>query len=558
MPSKKILKRFLSNFLDWRDLLTVIAILLVFACCTTEADRNRMRAGLDSINQRNRNDQPFTVADVQPYVNFFDDHGTPNDRLLAHYLLGRAYHDHGEAPMALQCYQDAIDAADTLSTDCDYAQLARVYGQMAQIFYEQGLYREQLCCDELSVKGAWKGKDILLALRNYEQESQAYRNLNMPDSLLYICEHVSQLYHKYGYTHYAARALFHTFSTLIHRREFDKVRRYMKIYESESEYFDSFGNIQRGREIYYRIKGLYYLQANVLDSAEFYFRKELRDGKDFNNQHSGALGLSELYQKLHQPDSIAKYSLYAYVMSDSLYAQRTSKEIQRIQAMYDYTRHQEIAHQEQKKANQRTIIIWICMGIIIVICLLTFIVIRELTRKRKKAEQKYMQSLSVIEQAQNDIVKLQTNAEINKELISEKEQIIREQETIVKALLQRNTDSQSLADRQLKTTEIYGRFEQLSIVGQKPANAEWEQMKEKTFKCYPGFKDFMSKHEHHLNEKEFKTCLLIRVGFKPKIVSHMLEVDPSYISNIRSEMLQKLFNLSGNSKSFDKMLKEIY
>jgi len=44
MPSKKILKRFLSNFLDWRDLLTVIAILLVFACCTTEADRNRMSA----------------------------------------------------------------------------------------------------------------------------------------------------------------------------------------------------------------------------------------------------------------------------------------------------------------------------------------------------------------------------------------------------------------------------------------------------------------------------------------------------------------------------------
>ena len=44
MPSKKILKRFLSNFLDWRDLLTVIAVLLAFACCTTEADRNRMSA----------------------------------------------------------------------------------------------------------------------------------------------------------------------------------------------------------------------------------------------------------------------------------------------------------------------------------------------------------------------------------------------------------------------------------------------------------------------------------------------------------------------------------
>ena len=550
--------RIILYFCTMKHLLTVIAILLAFACCTTEAERSRVRAELDSINQRNRNDQPFTAADVQPYVDFFDDHGTPNDRLLAHYLLGRAYHEHGEAPMALQCYQDALDCADTLSNDCDYAQLARVYGQMAQIFYDQGLYRQQLSYSELSVKEAWKGKDNLLALRNYEQESQAYRNLNMPDSLLYVCEYVSQLYRKYGYTHYAARALFHTFSTLIHRKEFDKVRKNMRIYESESEYFDSLGNVQKGREIYYKIKGLYYLYTNVLDSAEYFFKKELRDGKDFNNQNAAAKGLVELYRKLHINDSIAKYSLYAYAMSDSLYTQRTTKDVERIQAMYDYTRHQEIAHQEQKKANQRIVIIWICIGIIIVICLLTFIIIRELTRKRKTAEQKYMQSQSVIEQAQNDIVKLQTNAELNKELISEKEQIIREQETIVKALLQRNTDSQSLADRQLKKTVIYGKFEHLSVIGQKPANAEWEQMKEQIFKCYPGFKDFISKHEHHLNEKEFKTCLLIRVGFKPKMVSHMLEVDPSYISNIRSEMLQKLFNLSGNSKSFDKMLMEIY
>jgi len=517
-----------------------------------------MRTELDSINQRNRNDQPFTAADVQPYVNFFDDHGTANDRLLAHYLLGRAYHEHGEAPMALQCYQDAIDCADTLSASCDYAQLARVYGQMAQIFYQQGLYRQMLTYEKHSEKYAWKGKDTLAALMSYEQESQAYRNLNMPDSLLYICEHVSQLYRRYGYTRYSAIALAGTFSTLVPHKEIDKVRKNMRIYESESEYFDSLGNIQKGREIYYKIKGLYYLHTNVLDSAEYYFRKELRDGKDFNNQNAASKGLAELYQRLHQPDSVAKYSLYAYVMSDSLYARKVTKDVERIQAMYNYTRHQEIAHQEQKKASQRIIIIWICVGIIIVICLLAFIIIRELTRKKKTVEQKYMQSQSVIEQAQSDIVKLQTNAEINKELISEKEQIIREQETILKVLLQRNTDSQSLADRQLKITKIYGKFEQLSVVGQKPTNAEWEQMKEQIFKCYPGFKDFISKHEHHLNEKEFKTCLLIRIGFKPKTVSYMLEVDPSYISNIRSEMIQKLFSLSGNSKSFDKMLKEIY
>ena len=68
-------------------------LLPALTCCTNEAERTRMRSGLDSLNVRNRTDQPFTSADVQPFVDYFDRHGTANDRLLAHYLLGRAYHD---------------------------------------------------------------------------------------------------------------------------------------------------------------------------------------------------------------------------------------------------------------------------------------------------------------------------------------------------------------------------------------------------------------------------------------------------------------------------------
>ena len=138
-----------------KHLLTIIAILLAFACCTTEADRTRMRAGLDSINQCNRTGQPFTVRQVEPYVRFFDSYGTPNDRLLAHYLLGRAYHEHGEAPMALQCYHDAIDCADTTAADCNFAQLARVYGQMSGILYDQCLFEAQLTYIRKSIKCAW-------------------------------------------------------------------------------------------------------------------------------------------------------------------------------------------------------------------------------------------------------------------------------------------------------------------------------------------------------------------------------------------------------------------
>ena len=536
----------------------VFGLLLVLMGCTTADDRARMRVGLDSINVRNRTDQPFTIQDVEPYVQFFDNHGTPNDRLLAHYLLGRAYYEHSEAPMALECYHDAIDCADTTANDCDFAQLSRVYAQMAVVFYYQGLYREQLNYEKLAGLSAWKANDTLAALMCYEQESFAYKSLGMQDSALVVIEDVVSKYKQYGYSINAAISVGAVIRILADMGEYQKAKKYMDIYESESGLFDAEGNVVTKREIYYRVKGLYYLYNNILDSAEYYFRKELRDGKDFNNQNAGAKGLAELYQELHRADSSAKYYQYAYAMNDSMYAKKATSTVERMQAMYDYTRHQKIAHQEKEKANRRFVIICICVGFIVIIILSTYIVIRELSRKKKDAEQKYLQSQAIIEQAQQDISKLRLDEEVNRELISEKEQTIREQETILKSLLRQDSNSQSVAEKGIKTTTIYKKFEQLSVVGQQPSIEEWIELEQQINHYYPDFKEFLVKHEYLLNDKQRKTCLLIRIDIKPKMISHMLAVDPSYISNIRTEMLQKLFCMSGNSKAFDKLIKNIY
>ena len=542
-----------------KQLLVIFFLFLSLLCgCTTDADRSRMRSGLDSINQRNRNDQPFTVADVQPYADFFDRHGTSNDRLLAHYLLGRAYYEAGEAPMALQCYQQAIECADTTAKDCDFAQLCRVYAQMAEVFYYQNLYQEQLHYEKLSVKHAWQAKDTLAALMNYEQESFAYKKLGFPDSAIIVIEDVARRYHEYGYPRNAAISLGTIVRTLVERGDYKKAKEYMEVYESESGYFSPDGAIMSGREIYYYVKGLYYLHNNMLDSAEYWYRKELNDGKDFNNQKAGAMGLATLYQSLSQPDSSAKYAVYAYAMNDSMYARKTTTTIERMQAMYDYSHHQEKAYDEERKASQRAVAIWICLGIIVVVCLFSFIIIRELNLKKKRAEQKYHLSQNIIEQARRDLSKLRVSEETNRELISEKEQTIHEQETIMKALLKRDSNSQSIADRNLKTTDIYKRFERLSVLGHQPTQEEWILMERQLYHTYPGFKEFIIGHDYLLNDKERKTCLLVRADFKPKNIGYMLGVAPSYISSIRTDMLRKLFCLSGNSKAFDKIIKGIY
>ena len=77
-------------------------------------------------------------------TDYFDRNGSRNDRLLTRYLLGRAYQNMGDAPMALQTYFDAIEQADTTATDCDYNTLMGVYGQMAMIFHRQNLPHDEI------------------------------------------------------------------------------------------------------------------------------------------------------------------------------------------------------------------------------------------------------------------------------------------------------------------------------------------------------------------------------------------------------------------------------
>lgn len=130
----------------------------------------RMQCNLHRTNVLNKLDTLFrTTDDIQQLVDYFDNHGTPNEKMLAHYLLGRAYYDTGESPMALKCFQDAVAMADTTAKDCDYWQLSRVYGQMGYLFYEKRVPQYCLNAIRIAEQTAWKAKDTLNAIHFYSR-----------------------------------------------------------------------------------------------------------------------------------------------------------------------------------------------------------------------------------------------------------------------------------------------------------------------------------------------------------------------------------------------------
>ena len=535
-----------------RQVVYLLMILVLAAGCTSEAERKQMRSGLDSLNTRNRNDQPFTVQDVEPYVRFFDDHGTADDRLLAHYLLGRAYYDHGEAPMALQCYHDAIDCADTTLQDFDYAQLSRVYGQMGDVFYDQGLYQEALAQFDKSVALAWKDKDILLALRNYEQKSFAYLESKDTTSAIAVIEDVANKYSEWGKPVDAAISLAVSIRPLIDKGDYIKAKRYMDKYEALSGRFDSYGNIEAGREIYYKSKGLYYLYTNKLDSAEYYFRKELRDGRDYSNQNAAAKGLSELYQRLHQPDSIAKYSLYAYVMSDSLYSRKNTKEVERMQAMYDYTRHQEIAKQESIRAALANRKLLICSVVLLAVLLLaTWLYIA-----RKKLIENLRETALELAQIRMENHDLRHDATANQQKLTENAIRIKQLEKKLGRYGKLIYFGVENSENALASSPNYLLIKEKAIKGQLLTDADWTIVRNVVGEYLPGFYDFIISH-WGLDSTEYRICILLRLHFKASEIANMLSVTPPYISKASTDILANLYGEKGSSKDLSKQLNQI-
>ena len=532
--------------------------ILLLIGCTTERQRTAMRQGLDSLNQRNRTDQPFTTKDVEPYVRFFDRHGTANDRLLAHYLLGRAYYEAGEAPMALQCYQDAVECADTIANGCDFAQLSRVYGQMAKIHCDQGLYRQQLNLTKEAAAYAWKAHDTLSALLNYEQQSVVYRNLHVADSAIIVVEDVANMYLQYGYPSDAAIALGSIIHLLIKTGDYAKAKPYMVKYETESGLFNVQGDIVHGREYYYRVKGLYYLYNNILDSAEYYFRKELRDGKDFNNQNAGAKGLAELYQKLHCPDSVAKYSQYAYAMSDSLYAHKTTQTVERMQAMYDYTRHQKIAIQEKENAaNEKTKRQFSIAMLLLVVAVASYIIYKMYAEKKRKQAQ-YIRNLEELEQTQTEVLQLRAHAEEYEELIAKKEELLEEQNAKLQEQRKKSLQDHAASDKHIKTSDIYQVLQKKQF-GQKLTVQELRDCRKLVLEALPEFNNLLLSKQYKISVRDFDVCMLFRLGFRSKEISNMLDITQSRVSQICSKLLRDVFKKDyGGMSELIEILHDLY
>ena len=471
-------------------LLYLCAFCLMMGCTGHGA---QMRQQLETLEQQSRQGEKLENDSLaESLVSYFDKHGDSNEQMRAKYILATTYCCLNELPRALMIFYEAAGCADTTLADCNYQLLSLIHGQCAMIYHTQVQPRSELNELRLSEYYAWKDKDTLQAIKRYAQQSGAYDFLKMPDSVLFVKERAASLFREIGKPDRAARTLGgSTITSLLKKGDIPKALEYSRLYEQESGLFDAEKNIAKGFEIYYYIKGECYLATQQLDSAEYWFRKELRDGKDIRNQIAGSKGLQEVFEKKKNSDSIAKYATLAYELNDSAYSLSEMDNIQKYQASYNFNYHRFLAKQKESEAK----IAWLSAIIVILIMAILFWYFFRRYRIFKNAALDYRLK----------------NASITKQL----------------RMMAKSTPTQY------------------------PTNNDWKQLRFLVEHEIPAFHDIVNSEETPLTEMEYDICLLSRVHILPNEIAKLKQCVPSYVSNIRKNLLKKIFGIEGNADQFD-------
>ena len=109
--------------------------------------------------------------------------------------------------------------------------------EMAKIFYQQNLLKEDLECLEQYIIYAWKGKDTLCAINAYAHKIPAFERLQMYDSIIHVGDILYKEFYKKGFEKNVSRYFAAVIPSLLNKGMKQKAKFFIDIYEHESGYF---------------------------------------------------------------------------------------------------------------------------------------------------------------------------------------------------------------------------------------------------------------------------------------------------------------------------------
>ena len=477
-------------------------------------------------------------------VSYYNAHGTPNERMTAHYLKGCSYLELGDEPATLRCFNEAVGTADTSALDCNYAQMGDIYGQIARIYNNHAMPDSALRAYGLAEHYARKANDTINVITIWGNKSNVLIDLGRISEALELREKAAERFKAMGYSKKAARVKGLCIKWYIQQGELDKAKAAMDEYEAISGYSRIKDETKSGWESYFHIKGTYYLETGKLDSANYYFKK-------------------------------------LKLASDTLFNIQTAQKLQNAQSMYNYMRHQEAAHRKELESKNVQLRLYRGIAFILLFAAVMSVFVLLLRRRIRRNERQ----LVVVKRENSRLNVLIGN---NNRKLEELNGLIEEKISIITALNDQlnqqaidlnSYHKQAETIQQLNeriahyetemmnqvTANLMNRLAEepaLMVVSQKLkarkeylSKSEWTELYSTAEKYFPALCNI--KTNPKVSVSEYQICVLTKLGLRINDIIYLTQISASNISNMRSRMLSKLFGEEGGAKDFDIRIKNL-
>lgn len=497
---------------------------------------------------------------MKALVYYYEQRGTPAQRMEAYYYLGSVYRDMHDAPRALNYFLQAVDASEDGK---EYQILARTYAQMGTLYMYQKLYDEAIPMHKKAYHYYSLAKDSLLlsyALRDIGRAFMAQHNV---DSTLFYYEAGYQIAKQMNDIRRMSAIQGELSDVYLQLGRYEEARTAL----TQSSAYLSNSNIASNKLIW----GELYEETGQLDSAKIYYHNAIEMGSVYAKRSA----YWKLYQIERDNSSYQKaigYMDQYLIYQDSVQRITDIESVERVQSLYDYTHiKKENAELTLANAKHKAYFYQIMIICLLLVTLGIFGYYYDRSKKQRLIEQErklrvlkdeqYAMSLERIKQNNDALSLLKEQLALahkqedlaKEELLNLRRQVLEEKNNRISAF---HTEREALVNA-FHRSEIYGIVQQKSMEpDSKLTKDDWERLQVELDATYDDFTSRLYALYPRFSEIEIRVCYLIKMYISASDIAHLVVRQKSSITSIRERLYKKIHGTPGLSKELDSFIVE--
>ena len=449
---------------------------------------------------------------ILPIVAYYKKQRNKTHLPEALYYAGRVYSDLNDAPRALEYYQQAIDVMKHEKL-IDYNLSSRIYSQMGTLFVYQELYNE---APEMFRKAYWYDsllKDSTGLVFDLRDIGRVFASIDQRDSAVYYFNRAGEM---------ALRIKDSTLLSMVYNELAGN-------YIDWNEYSKGYEKLQIAQQkietlsmpVYYNNIADYYYYTNQLDSAIYYYKKNLSIHHSYVHKASAYESLAQIASKQNNFTQALNYYEQYMLYEDSLQQTVRTAAIDKIHTLYNY--------QQYKKEN---------------------LFLKQKTFKQKQLL--FVTIFSLVFLLLIGIVFWQKQKRKEQTILLQQEKLKRLREEIKAAQLIRKS---SQAD--LQQTEIWKKLHYIDKNETiKMTDTDWLELTKTVEETYPHFVQRLNEL-CPLSQKELQVCLLIKINVSLTQIADIVCSSKQGISSLRQRLYKKFTGKKGKPKDCDNFIRNL-